>query len=90
LILLIKKELQIQSTYVISDPFVLCFCASDLLQEGLKVRGLPLAAGPELHPLVKDWDAGVMRARPERRFATVALKCNCKFNIIGPSAKLTL
>jgi hypothetical protein len=52
---------------------VLSLCAPCLLQEGLEVGGLPLAARPEFHALVKDGDAGVVQAVAGRVLAVEAL-----------------
>jgi hypothetical protein len=49
-------------------------CATSLLQEGCEVRGLPLAARPKLHALVKDWNAGMVGAGSEGCINAVALK----------------
>ena len=48
--------------HIVSDPLMLALHAAGLIQEGLEVGGLPLAAGPELHALVENWHTGVVDA----------------------------
>jgi hypothetical protein len=51
---------------------------TSLLEEGREIGGLPLAARPELHALVKDGNSGVVGARCRCGVGTVALENDTK------------